>query len=127
MAVRVREGWPRREKAGDEPFMQRMLHLFEFAGEEVVGTGDDDESFRLGCRCDYLLKRFGWAIFIRAAADEEFGQGAGREETVVVASTLGSYRQTQRGEAGNTRVEPQHVRRVTYAPKEKPTTSTGSP
>ena len=35
------------EKAGDEPFAQRVLHLLEFAGEEVVCIGHDDERCRL--------------------------------------------------------------------------------
>ena len=82
--------------------MQGVLHLFEFAREEVVCLRNDDESFRLRCRGDYLLKSFGWTILIGTAAEEEFGHGAACEKVIAVTATLCLHWQTQRGQAGNT-------------------------
>ncbi len=59
-AAGVRAG----EKAGDEPFAQRVLHLFEFAGEEVVCIGHDDERCRLRCGRHNAHQRRLWAILV---------------------------------------------------------------
>ena len=79
------------EKTGDEPFAQRVLHLFELAGEEVVRIRDNDERRGLRCRRDNAYQRRLWTILVSTTADEELGQRAACEKVVAVVSAFRGY------------------------------------
>ena len=80
------------------------LNLVQLANKKVVCVLDPDQLFWLGRSRHHSLNLGHWTVLVVIAADEKFGLVATWQISVGVVSPLRHNRQTQRNQAGNTRV-----------------------
>ncbi len=89
----------RGQKVGFEPGGESLLHLLQFAGEEMIRSWDHDQIGRWRRAGHHGFHPSLGPVLISVAADKELGLGAAGEKAVVILASPGFHGKPERHNA----------------------------